>query len=132
MDFVSTEGGFVDPKMCQEGRTQTSENQRDANLDGADKLVSIGRLSPFANAAMSDHVVGGNILLPGVGYIEMAFAYCKAQQLALTAVAFVRPCVLPELSAGRQSGILLEIASQRGSSQSCMSSFGSFSELAIG
>ena len=93
--------------------------------------MSSGRLLPPANAVMSDHVVGGNILLPGVGYIEMAFAYCKTQQLALTAVALVRPCVLPELSAG-QSGILLEIASQRGSSQSCMSSFGSFSELAIG
>ena len=63
---------------------------------------------PPANAVMSDHVVGGNILLPGVGYIEMAFAYCKTQQFALTAVAFVRPCVLPELSAGHHSGILLQ------------------------
>ena len=101
-----------------------SENQRDANLDGADKFVSsTGRLSPSANAIIFYHVVCGNNLLPGVGYIEMVFAYCKTQQIALAAVAFVRPCVLPELSAGQ---------SQRGSSQSCMSSFGSISELAIG
>ena len=57
----------------------SSEYQRDANLDGADKLVSSGRLSPSANAAMSDHVIGGNILLPGVEYIEMAFAHCKTK-----------------------------------------------------
>ena len=76
------------------------ENQRDSNLDGVDKLVSSGRLSPSANAAMFDHVVGKNILLPGVGYIEMVFAYCKTQQIALTAVVPLRPCVLPELGAG--------------------------------
>ena len=81
-----------------------SENQSDSNPKGGDKYVSTGRMSP---SAMSDHVVGGNILLPGVGYIEMAFAYCKAQQLALTAVAFVRPCVLPELDARHYSGILM-------------------------
>ena len=69
--------------------------------------MSTGQLSPSANAIIFDHVVGGNILLPGVGYIEMAFAYCKTQQLALTAVALVRPCVLPELSAG-QSGISMQ------------------------
>ena len=56
-----------------------SEYHRDANLDGADKLVSSGRLSPSANAAMSDHVIGGNILLPGVEYIEMTFAHCKTK-----------------------------------------------------
>jgi len=89
-----------------------SENQRVANLDGADKLASTGELSLSARAAMPNHFVSGNILIPGVGYIKKAFAYCKTQQLALTAVAFVRPCVLPELSAGDHSGILLEIASQ--------------------
>ena len=85
-----------------------SEYQRDANLDGADKFVSsTGRLSTSANDIIFDHVVSGNILLPGVGYIEMAFAYCKTQQFALTAVAFVRPCVLPELDARHHSGILM-------------------------
>ena len=84
------------------------ENQSDSNPNGGDKYVSTGRMSP---SAMSDHVVGGNILLPGVGYIEMAFAYCKTQELVLAAVAFVRPCVLPELSAGHHSGILMQYTS---------------------
>ena len=70
-----------------------SENQRDANLDGADKLVFTGRLLHSANTAMFDHVI--DQLLPGVGYIEMAFAYCKTHQFALAAVALVRPCALP-------------------------------------
>ena len=57
-----------------------SENQRDSNLDGADKLVSsTGRLSTSANDIIFDHVVGGNILLPGVEYIEMAFVHCKTK-----------------------------------------------------
>ena len=57
-----------------------SEIQRDANLDGADKFVSsTGRLSTSANDIIFDHVVGGNIILPGVEYIEMAFAHCKTK-----------------------------------------------------
>ena len=44
---------------------------------------------------MSHHVVGGNILLPGVGYVEMAFAADASRCAVLSAVAFVRPCVLP-------------------------------------
>jgi len=68
-----------------------------------DKSIITGRFSPSAIVAMPDHFISGNNLLPGVGYIEMVFAYCKTQQIALTAVAFVRPCVLPELS-----GILMQ------------------------
>ena len=32
-----------------------------------------GRLLPFVDTSIADHVVGEAILLPGVGYIEMAF-----------------------------------------------------------
>ena len=55
-----------------------------------DELVLTGRFSPPTNIAIADHVVGGNILLPGVGYIEMAFS-CGGK-LNLADVAFVRPC----------------------------------------
>ena len=44
---------------------------------------------------MSHHVVGGSILLPGVGYVETAFAAGASRRAVLSAVAFVRPCVLP-------------------------------------
>ena len=46
-------------------------------------------------AVLSHHVVGGSILLPGVGYIETAFAAVAGRRAVLSAVAFVRPCVLP-------------------------------------
>ena len=45
-------------------------------------------------------VVGGTIILPGVGYVEMAFAASPGQ--ALTAIAFLRPCVLPEHGRGEK------------------------------
>ena len=46
-------------------------------------------------AVLSHHIVGGNILLPGVGYVEMAFAADADRRKVLSAVAVVRPCVLP-------------------------------------
>ena len=46
-------------------------------------------------AVLSHHVVGGSILLPGVGYVETAFAADAGRRAVLSAVAFVRPCVLP-------------------------------------
>ena len=46
-------------------------------------------------AILSHHVVGGSILLPGVGYVEVAFAAVAGRRAVLTVVAFVRPCVLP-------------------------------------
>ena len=55
-------------------------------------VVFSGALSPSAEVLFSHHVVGGTIILPGVGYVEMAFAASSGR--ALTAVAFLRPCVL--------------------------------------
>ena len=61
-----------------------------SRLDEA--VVFSGALSPSAEALFSHHVVGGAIILPGVGYVEMAFAASSGR--ALTAVAFLRPCSL--------------------------------------
>jgi hypothetical protein len=55
-------------------------------------VVFSGALTPSAEALFSHHVVGGTIILPGVGYVEMAFAASSGR--ALTAVAFLRPCSL--------------------------------------
>ena len=63
-------------------------------------VVLSGALTPSAEALFAHHVVGGAILLPGVGYIEMAFAASSCE--ALTAVAFLRPCVLPKLGRGEK------------------------------
>jgi acyl transferase domain-containing protein len=65
--------------------------QLDLRLD--DEVILSGVLTPSAKALFSHHVVGGTIILPGVGYIEMAFVASSCQ--AITAVAFLRPCVLP-------------------------------------
>ena len=73
-------------------------------------------------AVLSHHVVGGNILLPGVGYVGMAFAADAGRCVVLSAVAFVRPCVLPGPRAAasercalrcarREAGTRIEIAS---------------------
>jgi len=86
-----------------------------SGLDEA--VVFSGALSPSAEALFSHHVVGGTIILPGVGYVEMAFAASSSR--ALTAVAFLRPCVLSGPDRGekcvlrcmRRAGAL-DIASQ--------------------
>ena len=96
-----------------------------ARLDEA--VVFSGTLSPSAEALFSHHVVGGTIILPGVGYVEMAFAASSSR--ALAAVAFLRPCVLPEPGRGercvvrctRRAGAL-EIASARGTGSSSFAS----------
>ena len=83
-----------------------------------------GALSPSALLLFSHHVVGGTIILPGVGYVEMAFAASSGR--ALTAVAFLRPCVLPEPGRGEKCVLrctrhvtgALEIASARGTESS--------------
>ena len=54
-------------------------------------------LSPVVDAAFSEHVVGGGVLLPGVGYVEMAMAFSRGSKLALDALSFLRPCPLPGL-----------------------------------
>ena len=92
-----------------------------SRLDEA--VVFSGALSSSAEALFAHHVVGGSIILPGVGYVEMALAASSGR--ALAAVAFLRPCVLPEPGRGekcvlrctRRAGAL-EIASARGSESS--------------
>ena len=86
-------------------------------------VVFSGALSPSAEALFSHHVVGGAIILPGVGYVEMAFAASSGR--ALTAVAFLRPCVLREPGRGEKCVLrcarrakALEIASARGTGSS--------------
>ena len=96
-----------------------------SRLDEA--VVFSGALSSSAEALFSHHVVGGTIILPGVGYVEMAFAASSGR--ALAAVAFLRPCVLPEPGRGvkcvlrciRRAGAL-EIASARGNESSSFAS----------
>ena len=81
-------------------------------------VVFSGALSPSAEVLFSHHVVGGATILPGVGYVEMAFAASSCK--ALAAVAFLRPCVLPEPGRGvkcvlrctRRTNGALEIASR--------------------
>ena len=64
-----------------------------------DTVVFSGVLTPSAELLFSDHVVGGNILFPGVGYVEVAFA-ANLDYCALNTVAFVRPCILPHSRLG--------------------------------
>ena len=81
-------------------------------------VVFSGALSPSAEVLFSHHVVGGPIILPGVGYVEMAFAASSGR--ALAAVAFLRPCSLSGLGQGkkcvvrctRRANGALEIASR--------------------
>ena len=54
-------------------------------------------------AVLSHHVVGGSILLPGVGYVELLFAAVAGRRAVLSAVAVVRPCVLPAPGRGAAS-----------------------------
>ena len=68
------------------------------NLDA--EVILSGVLTPSAEALLSHHVVGGTIILPGVGYIEMGFAASSCQ--ALTDVAFLRPCALPKPGRGEK------------------------------
>ena len=96
-----------------------------SGLDEAD--VFSGALSSLAEVLFSHHVVGGTIILPGVGYIELAFAASSGR--SLTAVAFLRPCVLPEPGRGEKCVLrcmrraeVLEIASARGTGSSSFAS----------
>ena len=87
----------------------------------ADEIIFSGALTPATEAFLSHHVVGGSILLPGVSFIEMAFAASPGHS-SLTAIAYLRPCSLPGLTdrSGErcvlrctQRGAALELASQR-------------------
>ena len=66
-----------------------------------DTVAFSGVLTPSAELLFSDHVVAGNILFPGVGYVEVAFAVNVGRGSVLTSVAFLRPCVLPEPRSGK-------------------------------
>ena len=86
-----------------------------------DEVIFSGALTSATEAFLSHHVVGGSILLPGVSFIEMAFAASPGISI-LTAIAYLRPCSLPdpmEASGERcvvrctQRGAALEIASRR-------------------
>jgi hypothetical protein len=72
-----------------------AEKPNDFGSPVNDTVVFSGVLTPSAELLFSDHVVAGNILFPGVGYVEVAFAANLDQASALTAAAFVRPCMLP-------------------------------------
>ena len=96
-----------------------------SRLDEA--IVISGALSPSAEALFSHHVVGGTIILPGVGYVEMAFAASSGR--VLTGVAFLRPCMLSGPSRGEncvlrctRRGEALEVASARGIEKSSFAS----------
>ena len=58
----------------------------------------VGQLSLAAKVALSDHTISDRILLPGVGYVEMSMVHNPAHESALVAVAFIRPCVVPQLN----------------------------------
>ena len=54
-------------------------------------------LPPSVSTIFADHTINEDILFPGVGYVELAFASDKSGQNAvLAAVAFVRPCQLED------------------------------------
>ena len=72
-----------------------AENPNNFGPAANDTIVFSGALTPSAELLFLDHVVAGNILFPGVGYVEVAFAANLDQASALTAAAFVRPCMLP-------------------------------------
>ena len=54
-----------------------------------------GFISPCLHSVLYDHVVIGGVLLPGVGYVELALESTQpTNQAALTAISFLRPCRL--------------------------------------
>ena len=93
--------------------------------------ISTGVLSPSAEALFADHVVGGQILLPGVGYLEMMFIANLGRHSTFTGVLFMRPCWLPQpgtnercvLRCTRRGDGAFEIASWRGVGSSIESKF---------
>ena len=72
-----------------------AEKPNDFSSSVNDTVVFSGVLTLSAELLFLDHVVAGNILFPGVGYVEVAFAANLDETLVLTATAFVRPCILP-------------------------------------
>ena len=62
----------------------------------ADRTFEV-TLSSAVLALLSDHVVGGKVLFPGVSYVDMALSAgsIEAPFEQLADVAFVQPCVIP-------------------------------------
>ena len=58
-----------------------------------DEVIFSGALTPATEAFLAHHVVSGSILLPGVSFIEMAFAASPGYS-SLTAITYLRPCSL--------------------------------------
>lgn len=60
------------------------------------ELVVAGRLSFSVNAGFSDHVIDGKVLLPGLGFVELAFVVRKRNRSStvLSGVDYLRPCSL--------------------------------------
>ena len=57
--------------------------------------VTEGALRPLILGTLSDHVVSGNCLFPGVSYVEIATVSANlADQIVLASVRFLRPCIL--------------------------------------
>ena len=108
-------------------RSEKPRQQGGSHLDE----ISTGVLSPSAKGLFLDHVVGGQILLPGVGYLEMTFIANLGRNSAFTDVAFMRPCWLPQLGkkercvlrCTRRGDGAFEIASLRGMRSSVESKF---------
>ena len=78
-----------------------AEKPNDFGSPDNDTVVFSGVLTPSAELLFSDHVVGGNILFPGVGYVEVAFAANASRGSVITSAAFLRPCILPEPRSGK-------------------------------
>ena len=60
--------------------------------------LSTGCLAIGVHVMLREHVVGNRILLPGVGYVELAFAAMirggASKTMSLVGILFVRPCVV--------------------------------------
>lgn len=75
----------------------------DADLGSLGESALEACLSQTVVAMLSDHVIGGRVLFPGVGYVEMALSaggVIAAPGKRLVDVVFVRPCTLPLLENG--------------------------------
>ncbi|MEH1094624.1 type I polyketide synthase, partial [Micromonospora sp. CPCC 205739] len=84
-------------------------------LAGSDSTVLTGRLSVHSQPWLADHVVGGAILLPGTGFVELALsAGGQVGCDALTELVLEAPLVVPERG-GVTVQVLLGAADETGS-----------------
>ncbi|MGK5440319.1 SDR family NAD(P)-dependent oxidoreductase [Micromonospora sp. URMC 105] len=84
-------------------------------LAGSDSTVLTGRLSVHSQPWLADHVVGGAILLPGTGFVELALsAGGQVGCDALTELVLEAPLVVPDRG-GVTVQVLLGAADETGS-----------------